>query len=70
MRNVLEMSKINAKGHYFKVDSKTFYHHSESIVYSFAQLTEKKNEFLIESCDSFEIINFVEHSGMAFLSYL
>ena len=38
----LEKSRSNSKGHYFKADSKTFYFYHESIVYPFAQFTEKK----------------------------
>ena len=68
--NVLESSRTNSKGHYFKVDSKTSFLHHESIVYPFAQFTEKNCEFFIEICDYFEIINFVEHEGMASLSSL
>ena len=40
--NFLEKSKSNSKGNYFKVDSKTSYFYHESIVYPFAQFTEKK----------------------------
>ena len=70
MGNFLERSRRNSKGHYFKVDSKPSYLHHESFVHSFTQFTEKKNEFFTESCDYFEIISFVEHSGMTSLSYL
>ena len=40
--NFLERSRSNSKGHCFKVDSKTSYFYHESIVYPFAQFTEKK----------------------------
>ena len=36
----------------------------------FVQLTEKKNEFFIENSEYFEIIHFVEYTGMASLSSL
>ena len=62
--NFLENPTSNSKGHNFKVDSKTSYFYHESIVYSFAQLTEKRNEFFIENSEYFEIINFAEHAGM------
>ena len=68
--NFLERSRSNWKGHYFKVDSETSYFYHESIAYPFAQFTEKKNEFLIENSEYFEIIHFVEHTGMASLSSL
>ena len=68
--NFLEKSISNSKGHYFKVDSKTSYLYHESIVYHFAQFTERKNEFFIENCEYFEIITFIEHTGMTSLSSL
>ena len=36
----------------------------------FAQFTEKKDEFFIENFEYFEIIHFVEYTGMASLSSL
>ena len=68
--NFLENTTGNSKGHYFKVDSKTSHFYHESIVYSFAQFTEKKNEFFIENSEYFEIINYAEHAGMVSLSSL
>ena len=68
--NFLERSRSNSKWHYFKVDSKTFYFYLESIVYSLAQFTEKKNEIFIKNSEYFQIIHFVEHMGMAPLSSL
>ena len=41
--NFFERSRSNSKGHYFKVDSKTSYFYHETIMYPFAQFTEKKN---------------------------
>ena len=66
--NFLERSRSNSKGHYFKVDSKTSYFYHESIVYLFAKFTEKKNDFFIKNSEYFEIIHFVEPTGMTFLS--
>ena len=68
--NFLERSRSNSKGHYFKIDSKTSYFYHGSIVYPFALFTEKKNEFFIDNSEYFEIINLVEHTGVAFLSSL
>ena len=68
--NFLERSRSTSKWHHFKVDSKTSYLYKESIVYPFAQFMEKKNEFFIENSKYFEIIHFVEHTGMASLSSL
>ena len=62
-------SRSNSKVDYFKVASKTSYFYHESIVYSFAQFTEM-NEFFFENSEYFEIINFVDHTGMASLSSL
>ena len=47
--NFLEKSRNNSKGHYFKVDSKASCFSHESIVYPFAEFTEKKNKFFIEN---------------------
>ena len=68
IQNFLECSRSNSKKHYFEVESRTFYFQHEDIVYPFAQFTEKKNEFFIESCDYFEITNFAGHTGMESLS--
>ena len=68
--NFLERSRSNSKGHYFKVGRKTSYFYHESIVYLFAKFTEKKNDFFIKNSEYFEIIHFVEHTGMTFLSSL
>ena len=54
--NFLEKSKSNSKGHYFKIDSKISYFYHETILYPFAQFTEKKNKFFIENSEYFEII--------------
>lgn len=66
----LEKSGSDSKVCYFKVDSKSSYLYHKSIVYTFAQFTKKKNEFFIKNCGYFEIINFVEHTGMTSLSSL
>ena len=68
--NFLERSRSKSKWHYFKVDSKTSYFYHENIAYLFAQFTEKKIEFFIENSEYFEIIHFVQHTGMASLSSL
>ena len=68
--NFIERSRNNSKGHHFKVDSKTSYFYHESVVYHFAQFTEKKNEFFIEHSEYFQVTHFVEHTGMASLSSL
>ena len=60
--NFLERSRSNSKWHYFKVDNKISYFYHESIVYPFAQFTEKKHEFFVENSEYFEIIHFVEHT--------
>ena len=49
-----EESRSNSKGHYFKVGIKASYFYHESIVYPFAQFTEKKNKFFID--EYFEIV--------------
>ena len=66
----IERSRSNSKGHYFKVDGKTSYPYHDSVVYHFAQFTEKKNDPFIENSEYFEVIYFVEHTGMPFLSSL
>ena len=68
--NFLERSRNNSKGHHFNLDSKNSYFYHESIVYPFAQFTEKKNDFFIENSEYFEIIHFIEHTRMASLSSL
>ena len=70
IENFLEKSTSNSTVHYFKVVIKTTYSYCESIVYPFAQFTEKKNEFFIQNSEYFEIINFVEHMGMSSFSFL
>ena len=62
--NFPERSRSNSNRHYFKVGNKTsnFYH--ESIMYPFGQFKEKKNEFFIENLEYFEIIQFVDHTGI------
>ena len=64
MGNFPERSRSNSNRHYFKVGNKTsnFYH--ESIMYPFGQFKEKKNEFFIENLEYFEIIQFVDHTGI------
>ena len=56
-------------GTYESAIAPNFLPYNESIVYPFAQFIEK-NEFFIENSKYFEIIHFVEHTGMASLSSL
>ena len=69
-RNFPEKSRSKSNGDYFKVASKTSYFYHESILYPIAQFTEKENEFFIYNSEYFEIINFAEHTEMAFLPSL
>ena len=54
---------------YKLIDKETIFY-KENIVYPFVNVTEKKGKHNISSRDFIDIINFVEHNGLATLYFM